>query len=344
MVETPAVFDRYHDALDAELEEILNQRQGLLYNMMLYQMGWVDQQGSPLPRPKPFRPHSMLCLLSCEVLGGEYRSALPAAAALELVRTFTVVHKDVQDGSPQQEEKPSVWWVWGPGQAINVGDGLHALGRTALFRLADAGLPPGRVLKALGALDEACISMCEGQYLDLSYQERLDISVWSYIKMAEGNTGALTACAMELGALIASENDDVINAFKLCGLKLGVAYQIRKDIQALWGGREGQSASPEVLNKKKLYPVVLLLEKGDLKTKRQLGNIYFKRVLEPSDVQEILSLLEEAGARQSAETASQSYYREAMESLDDLALPKEGLEQLAQLGQYIVGGSDRGRE
>ena len=96
------------------------------------------------------------------------------------------------------------------------------------------------------------------------------------------------------------------------------------------------------MNKKKLYPVVLLLEKGDLKTKRQLGNIYFKRVLEPSDVQEILSLLEEAGARQSAETASQSYYREAMESLDDLALPKEGLEQLAQLCQYIVGGSYRG--
>ena len=98
------------------------------------------------------------------------------------------------------------------------------------------------------------------------------------------------------------------------------------------------------MNKKKVYPIVQLLEKGDLKTKRQLGNIYFKRVLEPSDVQEILSLLEEAGARQSAEAASQSYYGEAMASLEDLDLPSEGLEQLAQLGRYIVGGLERGRE
>ena len=344
MVTTHATLEQFHNALDAELEEVLNQRQGLLYNMMLYQMGWVDQQGSPLPRPRPSRPYSILCLLSCQAAGGDYKTAMPAAAALELVRTFIEVHKDVQEGNPQQETRPSVWWVWGPGQAINVGDGLHALGRSALFRLADAGLPLKRVLNALGTLDEACIRMCEGQYLDLSYQERLDISVSSYMKMATDLTGSITAGAMALGALVATDDQQTMNAFKLSGLKLGLAYQIRKDIRALWGTGRGLSISPQILNKKKVYPIVLLLEKADLKTKRAIGNIYFKRVLEPSDVEGILSLLDESGTRKLAEDSAQRYYLEAMQILQDLGLPEDGLEELMRMAQCLVGSAEAGSD
>jgi len=336
MTQTPSIFERYHDALDAELERNLNQRQGLLYDMMQYQLGWVDPQGSALPRPRVPRLRPTLCLLSCEVLCGDYQPALPAAAGLELIQTFTAVHDDVQDGNPQKEERPSVWWVWGPGQAINVGDGLHALGRSALLRLEEQGLPLSRVLKALDVLDQACIRMCEGQYMDLAFQERIDLSLASYLKMVEGKTGALMSCAMELGALIAVDDRRIIEAFGLCGRKLGIAFQIQESILGLWRDAEGQSPSPEVFNKKKSFPIVQLLEKGDLKTKRQLGTIYFKRVLEPSDVQEILALLEEAGARKTAEAAAEAYLQEAMAALEGLDLPAQGLEQIGEIGQYIL--------
>ena len=336
MTQTSSIFERYHDALDAELERNLNQRQGLLYDMMQYQLGWVDPQGSALPRPRVPRLRPTLCLLSCEVLCGDYQSALPAAAGLELIQTFTAVHDDVQDGNPQKEEKPSVWWVWGPGQAINVGDGLHALGRAALLRLGEQGLPPGKVLKALDVLDQACIRMCEGQYMDLAFQERIDLSLAAYLKMVEDKTGALMSCAMELGALIAVDDQRIIEAFRLCGRKLGIAFQIQESILGLWKDAEGQPPNPEVFNKKKSFPIVQLLEKGDLKTKRQLGTIYFKRVLEPSDVQEILALLEEANARETAEAAAEAYLHEAMAALEGLDLPAEGLEQIGEIGQYIL--------
>ncbi len=337
MKQPNASLEQRHDALDAELSEILGRREGLLYDMMLYQLGWVDKLGEPLPRSRPLRPYSTLCLLSCEAVGGDYRPALSAAAALELVNAFILVHKDVQDGSPHDDSRPSVWWVWGPGQAINVGDGLHALGRSALFRLSDAGLPPGRVLKALNILDEACLQLCEGQYLDLSYQERLDVPSSAYLRMAEGMTGAITAGAMALGALAATGDREIVDAFHAAGLKLGVAYQIRRDIQALWGAGEGGAPSPQILNKNKTYPVVLLLETADLKTKRRLGGIYFKRVLEPSDAADILALLEEAGARQSAESAVRNYCRQSMEALERLSLPQEGLQGLARMAECITG-------
>ena len=333
-------LERFHADLDSELEEILRPREGLLYDMMLYQLGWADRQGEPLPKPRPPRAYSLLTLLSCQAAGASHRPALPAAAAMELVHTFIEVHKDVQDGNPRQEARPSVWWVWGPGQAINVGDGLHALGRSALFRLADAGLPLDRVLQSLGVLDEACIRMCEGQYLELSHQERLDVSRSSYLKMASDLTGSITSCAMTLGALAANDSNETVEAFRESGLKLGLAYQIRQDIQAVWGKGDGRNASPQLLNKKKLYPVAALLESADLKTKRALGDIYFKRVLEPDDHQRLLDLLEANDVRAEAESTVRQYLQEATDALKGASLEKEGSERLLNFAYHLVQAND----
>ena len=329
-------LELFHADLDSELADILRPREGLLYEMMLYQLGWADRQGDPLPKPRPPRPFALLSLVSCHTISKGHRPALPAAAAMELIHTFMDVHRDVQEGTPRQDGRPSVWWEWGPGQAINVGDGFHALGRSALFRLADAGLPLPRVLRSLSVLDEACIKMCEGQYLDLSHQERLDISRSSYLKMAEYLTGSITSCAITLGAITATDNDQTIQAFQSAGLKLGLAYQIRQDIRDVWSTENGQPASPQLLNKKKLYPIAILLELADLPTKRALGEIYFKRVLEPEDHQRLLDLLEAHDVRAEAESAVTRYFGEFSDALNDADLNEDNLQQLLQYSRHLV--------
>ncbi len=336
MPDIAQTIETYHADLDGELEAILRPREGLLYDMMLYQLGWADKQGEPLPKPRPPRPYALLTLLACQSVGGSHQPALPAAAAMELVHTFIEVHKDVQEGNPREESRPSVWWVWGPGQAINVGDGLHALGRSALFRLADAGLPLDRVLQALGILDEACIRMCEGQYVELSHQERLDISRSAYLKMAADLTGSVASCAMTLGALAATDDQSTIDAFNQAGEKLGLAYQIRQDVEAVWGNQNGGTASPQLLNKKKLYPVAALLESADLKTKRALGDIYFKRVLEPDDHRQLLALLEASDVRADAESAVADYFNQAENALQSANLEAESLQPLLDFARNLV--------
>ena len=198
---------RYAAPLEQELRQSFAGQKGLLYDMLVYQLGWVDEQGTSLSGPSGEHLHPCLCLLSCESLSGEFDVALPAAAAVELVHNFILIHEDVQSGSPNRGHRPSVWWTWGPGQAINAGDGMHALGRLALMRLQERGLPVARVLSAMLLLDRACLSMCEGQHMDLIFQERLDVGVDAYLKMAEGRSGALMSCAMALGALASTEDE-----------------------------------------------------------------------------------------------------------------------------------------
>ena len=74
----------------------------------------------------------MLCLLACEACGGP-DVALPAAAAVELVQGFTEIHDDVQGGIPTRDGRDAVWWVWGPAQAINAGDGMHGWAGSQCF-------------------------------------------------------------------------------------------------------------------------------------------------------------------------------------------------------------------
>ena len=335
-MEIPAVLSRYREAIDRELREILAQRSGLLYNMMQYQLGWTDEQGAPVEGAGGKRLRPGLCLLTCEALCGDFSPSLPSAAAVELVHNFSLVHDDVQDGTPQRHQRPTLWWRWGPAQAINAGDGLHALGRLALLRLKNSGFDHSRVITAMHLLDEACLRLCEGQHMDLDFQERLDVTIDAYLKMVAGKTGALMSCAMQLGALAATEDERVLQALAQCGLHLGTAYQIRDDILDLWGESLAEVSGGDLLTKKKSFPIVFALEKGDFKLKRELGAIYFKRVLNIEDVKKILTLLESVEARQNSESLAQHYCQQAMEALKDVEMSPQGREEITNVASFMI--------
>ena len=339
MAQTWELFHgKYQDPLERELRETFAGQEGLLYNMLLYQMGWMDETGSPTSGVARDSLHPLLCLLSCESLMGEYNPALPAAAAVELVRNFSLIHEDIQSGNPDREDRPAVWWVWGPGQAINAGDGMHALARLALMRLEERGMAVERVLDALRLLDQSCLEMFEGQHQDLAYQEKLDLGVNAYFKMAAGKTGALMACAMGLGALSAGRDEGVVETFRTSGRSLGIARQIMDDVQDLWGRGDGTTPSNNALNKKKLLPIVYVLETAEVSTKRELGTLYFKRVLEAPDIQKIVDILDRGSARDFCLEKAREYCRDAMDSLQGVDISAWGREQLQGLCEHISEG------
>ena len=334
---TSGVFtNRYRQPLDEELREAFAEQEGLLYNMLTYQLGWVDEQGMAISGSAAQRVHPLLCLWSCDSLLGDFTPALPAAAAVELVHNFCLIHEDVQSGTPDRGQRPTVWWLWGPGQAINAGDGMHALARLALMRLQDRGVPPASVLDALLLLDRSCLTMCEGQHMDLAFQEKLDVGVGSYLEMAARKTGALMSCAMGLGALAARCDDTVVEAFKSCGKNLGIAWQIKRDIHDLTSNAPTEAPSGNVLNKKKLLPVVYVFETGDLHTKRELGTIYFKRILEPEDGRQVVKILNERSALEYAQDRVSEYGQRALECLEDVHLSAQLREELQALSEDIV--------
>ena len=296
--------------VEQELREVMKSRDMPLYLMMTYHLGWQDQLGNEETFGPRSRRHGIACLSASQAAGGDIEKALPSAAALELVDSFTEIHDDVQSGNPQRHGRDAVWWVWGPAQAINAGDGMHAMARLAMFRLQTRGVSAEDTFSAVQMLDAASLELCEGRFKDLEAQERIDLSIEKYMDMASGKTGALYSCAMRLGGSIAGADAAVVNALGVAGAKLGVAAQVRGDVSELWG----DDASPEVLNKKKMLPVVHALENATISEKRRLGDVYFKRVLEPQDVIVVRQVLEELGSKRFCEDLVVEYREQALTS------------------------------
>jgi geranylgeranyl diphosphate synthase type I len=169
-------------AIDEEIRSLLGAADPELqpfYGMMLYHLGLDTQRVASGKRLRP-----LLCALVYEAIVGDARPALPAAAAIELLHNFTLIHDDIEDQDPRRHHRPTVWSVWGVPQAINAGDGMYAISRQALQRLRANGFPAERVLDVSALLDQTCVRVCEGQFLDIAFESRTDVTADRYRAMA----------------------------------------------------------------------------------------------------------------------------------------------------------------
>lgn len=336
-MELPQVFRKYQDIVEENMRSALAARTLPLYRMMSYHLGWIDAQGNPISNSSNVRTLATLCMAANNATDGEASRAIPAAIATELVHNFYLIHNDLQDGNPQHNGRDAIWWVWGPAQAINAGDGMHALARQSLFHLKERGFSDETVFNAIAILDEANLKLCEGQFLDISYQEKANVSVRSYLRMAEDKTGAMISCALKLGALTASAEGNVINTLGQAGIRLGLACQIRDDVTALWGNDpQASQRKASVLNKKKTLPIALGMEKASAHEKRLLGEVYLKRVLEPPDIEKITSVLETLDVRQDCIKISWQFYNESISLIESTGLKE--YEELNEVAHYLAFG------
>src|SRR2546425_1065443 len=221
-------------AVDEEIRALLSQVEPALqpfYGMMLYHLGLATERTGGGKRLRP-----LLCTLLFEALAGDARPALPAAAAIELLHNFTLIHDDIEDQDPARHHRPAVWRVWGVPQAINAGDGMFAVSRLAAHRLR--GFPAERVLTFTALLDEACVRVCEGQFLDISFETRTDITLEQYRAMAARKTGALFAAAAAGAAALASDDRSLRELLGQFGQAFGQAFQAHDDLLGIWASTE----------------------------------------------------------------------------------------------------------
>jgi len=334
-----SAFERYLPLIEAELRQALATPPPSLapfYGMMRYHLGWVDEGFKLIEAEGGKRLRPLLCLLVCEAAGGDPERALPAAVAVELVHNFSLVHDDIEDASPLRRHRPAVWKVWGVPQAINVGDGLFALAHLALQGLAEQGVSASRALTAFEVFDRACLALTEGQYLDLSFEERLDVTVEEYLQMIQGKTAALFAASAHLGALVASDDPELIAHYHSFGENLGLAFQIVDDILGIWGEESvtGKPVADDIRQKKKSLPIIYALRQ---KAKGQgLGEIYSKDVLADEDVRRAMAILDEVGARQYTERLARDYHRRALAELEATGLENEAQADLRELAAFLI--------
>ena len=331
-------IENYSPLVETELKRIVSGRNLPLYSMMERHLGWIPEDFTVADSAR--RPLGSLCLASCAALGGNADMALPTAAAIELVHNFCEIHDDIQSGRIARNGRDTVWWKWGPAQAINAGDGMHALARLALLGLGERGFGPSVVFDAVKLLDKASLATCEGRFMDLEAQERLDMSSKAYLSMAEAKSGSLYACAMEFGALAAGADSDARSLFAEAGRYLGVAAQITDDMNQLTSALDDNSSpSEDLMNKKKLYPVVRAFEIASPSERRRLGDYYFKRVLEPSDTRNLSAVISQLGVSEDARDEIDSRIAKSVEAVNPILPPGEDADSLRDLLRNLPGES-----
>lgn len=327
----------HHEALRLELEKIIGSSASALTGMLRYHMGWQDEQGSPCrgESGKLIRP--ALCLLSCQAVGGDISRVIPAAAALELIHNFSLIHDDIQDASNERHHRPTVWKLWGTPQAINAGDAMFALAYRALLGLRETGTADEKIAFSAKMLSMACLELCEGQCLDLQYENLLDVTVEGYLDMVKKKTAALLAVSASLGAYTGGARDELVDKFHLFGKELGIAFQIQDDIMGIWGMEEGSGKSPgDIRQRKKTLPVVYALQHGVGGGRERLEMLYGQESIATEDVPEVKRLLGEFGARDYAEDLAERHYCKALALLEATGLGPSKAAPLREMASFLL--------
>jgi geranylgeranyl diphosphate synthase, type I len=258
---------RYASELDATMRELAalvpHEASGLDV-MVQYPFGWVDESGQPYAGMAGKRIRPMFLLLCAEAAGGDWHQALYAAAAVEYLHNFSLIHDDIQDDSPLRHNRPTVWKIWGIANAINAGDVLFSLAFTALQKLREAGIPPEVILEIWGIFNRTNLELTRGQHLDMQFEHRPNVPIDDYISMIKGKSAALLATCAQMGALIATHDEALSRRYAEFALNMGVAFQIRDDILGIWGDAAvtGKSTATDILSKKKSLPVLFGLERS----------------------------------------------------------------------------------
>lgn len=326
----PNLLSAIETELQKQVARLDEPRTRPFHEMLAYHMGWTGEGAGPEATGKRVRP--LLVLLAAASCGADWRPALPAAAAVELVHNFSLLHDDIEDNSDKRRGRTTVWKKWGLAQGINAGDGMFILANLALADL-EADYPAPIVIRAATILQHACLDLTRGQFLDISYEDRADLAVDDYWPMVGGKTAALIAACCQLGALLGGADAARQEAYRAFGHYLGLAFQVQDDILGIWGDEAltGKSAAGDLVEGKKSLPVLFGLEKnGEFARRWQRGPI------RAEEVRAAAALLEAESARRSAQEAARQMTDLALENLRVANPQGEAGEALKSLADKLL--------
>lgn len=303
---------------------------GDLYEMLAYHLGWIGPGSGLKARGKRIRP--LMLLLTTSAAGGDWNCALPAAAAVELVHNFSLIHDDIEDDSPIRRGRPTIWKKWGMPQAINTGDAMFSLAHLTILRL-ESTTSTIIALKSSRILHESCLQLTKGQFLDITYQEHVNLSMDAYWPMVEGKTAALLSASTGIGAVIAQCSDEVRLAYGEFGRSLGLAFQTKDDLLGIWGDAAltGKSAASDLITGKKSLPVLYGLSQNSDFSKRWAEGPIFA-----NEVSDIAKLLEDEGARDYTQNVSDNLTQKALDALSEANPQGEAGKALVELANLLL--------
>jgi geranylgeranyl diphosphate synthase type I len=275
---------------------------------------------------KRLRP--AVTMLACEAAGGDASKALPAAVAIELVHNFTLIHDDIMDQDSLRRGIPAVHTLWGCEGAILAGDTLYALSFEILSQLEAS---PEQITRCVHLLSAACVEICEGQWEDISFEQRESVSEAEYLQMVEKKTSVLYAAAARIGAILAGAGEDAVEALGEYGRLTGIGFQIYDDVLDLIMPEEtlGKNRGSDLAEGKKTLIITHAQSVGEKIP------IFGKKDASREEIEEAIQRLQECGSITYAQNKALEYVESGKNQLR--RLPDTPAKQvLLQLADYMI--------
>lgn len=329
-MDTKALLSQIELELQRQVSRLDSPRTKPFHEMLTYHMGWTGEGAGPEATGKRIRP--LLVLLCAAACGADWQPALPAAAAVELVHNFSLVHDDIQDNSDKRRGRPTTWVKWGAPMAINVGDVLFVMSNQAIMDLKK-NYQAEMVVRAAEILHNTCLDLTRGQFLDMSYEERNDLGAEDYWPMVAGKTAALLSACCHIGALLGGADEAKQEAYRSFGHYLGLAFQVQDDILGIWGDEAmtGKSAASDLVEGKNSLPVL-----AGLSADGQFAARWKQGPIQSHEVEEVARLLSNEGGYSAAYDASKQMTDLALLNLYEMDTQGEAGETLFELANKLL--------
>ncbi|HEY9152618.1 MAG TPA: polyprenyl synthetase family protein [Anaerolineales bacterium] len=300
------------------------------HEMLTYHMGWTGEGAGSEATGKRLRPLIVLLVTASYI--SKWLRAASAAAAIELVHNFSLVHDDIQDNSDKRRGRTTVWKKWNMPQAINVGDALFVISNQAIMDLSNE-YPAEIVVKTARVIHNACLDLTRGQYLDMAYENRNDLSLDDYWKMIDGKTAALISACTQFGAILGGVDDATIEQYRVFGRDLGLAFQVQDDILGIWGDEAltGKSAASDLVEGKNSLPILY-----GISLKGKFAQRWVASAIRPDEVAEVAQLLVNEGAREYAQLEVERLTNQALSTLEKINPKNEAGEALVELTHKLL--------
>lgn len=288
---------------------------------------------------KRIRPR--LCLLTYSLFKDELDDAVLApAAAIEVFHSFTLIHDDIMDNAPVRRGVPTVWKKWGGNQAVLSGDSMCI----ESYRLL-SGCPAESLPAVLELFSNTAAQVCDGQQLDMEFEERESVNMDEYMQMIGLKTAVLIACAAKMGALVAGADDKDADTLYQYAYRIGLAFQLADDYLDTFGDPAvfGKAIGGDIINNKKSWLLTKAFEYAgkDSLYKASLDNALRMPVATEEEkdakIEALRRLYVEAGIDVMVKSEIERIHAEAMEHVHSLPVGEEGHEKLRNYAAALIG-------
>jgi len=274
-----------------------------LYDPIRY---FLDMEG------KKIRP--ILTLLSAELFGGTMEQAKHAALSIEIFHNFTLIHDDIMDEAPIRRGIPTVHKKWNNNIAILSGDVMFVKAYEQISLCQPNILP-----ELLKTFNKTAIEVCEGQQMDMDFENQESISQENYIEMIRLKTSVLLGCALEMGAIICGASDENKKLIYDFGVNIGIAFQIQDDLLDLYGDTKkvGKQTGGDVLANKNTLLSILAEMNSNNEQRSELRRLKNEKDA-TAKIKGVKSIFDDLDIKSKCAEVMQSYYAEALKNFSEI--------------------------